>query len=44
MGKSVRHFIVGVGRKRIILLEGSQASLVRPSVRGSVKVKTLRWL
>jgi hypothetical protein len=28
----------------VILLEGSQASNSRPSDKGSVKIKTLRWL
>jgi hypothetical protein len=31
------------GRKSIILVEGSQAMLARPSGRSNVKVKTLWW-
>jgi hypothetical protein len=32
------------GRKNINLLEGSQASLVLPTDKGSMKMKTLEWL
>jgi hypothetical protein len=32
------------GTKGIILLEGSQASPVRPSDKGSMKVEKLEWL
>jgi hypothetical protein len=31
-------------RKSIVSLEGSQASPVRPSDKGSVEVKTLEWI
>jgi hypothetical protein len=41
-GVSVRHFIGG--GESIVLLEGSQASPVRPSDNGAVEVKTLEWL
>jgi hypothetical protein len=39
----VRRFILEES-KNAHLLEGSQASPVRPSDRSSVKVKTLGWL
>jgi hypothetical protein len=32
------------GRKNINLLEGSQASPVLPSDKGSMKLKTLEWM
>jgi hypothetical protein len=32
------------GEKKIVLLEGFQASPARPSDKDSMKVKTLEWL
>jgi hypothetical protein len=45
MTSEVEHLTLwGGGRKSIVLLEGSQASLARPSDKGNIKVKTLEWL
>ena len=40
----MKHSLLWGGRKGIILLEGSQASPVRPDDKSSVKVKALGWL
>jgi hypothetical protein len=40
-GRGERHFIFRGGRKIAVLLEGSHATLARPSHRNNVKVKTL---
>jgi hypothetical protein len=41
-GRSERNFI-SVGRKSILLSEGSQAMPARPSDKARMRVKTLMW-
>jgi hypothetical protein len=44
MGEMWDTLLGGRGRKDIVLLEGSQVLLTRPSDKTNMKVKTLEWL
>jgi hypothetical protein len=44
MGEERSNLFCGTRRKSAVISEGSQASPVRPSVKGSLKVNALGWL
>lgn len=42
-GCNKRNFITGGGRKGIVLLDGSQETSARPSVKVRIRVKMFEW-